>query len=61
MEQQCKEKNRATKEGIIVMKQLESVLMWEKKIWRVRGEVQVLYFIQKERKTSLRFTQPKVL
>jgi hypothetical protein len=30
MEQQCKEKNRTTKEeGIIVMKQLESLLMWE--------------------------------
>jgi len=32
MEQQCKEENRATKEeGIIVIKQLESVLVWEKR------------------------------
>jgi hypothetical protein len=50
MEQQCKEENRATKEeGIIVMKQLESVLVWEKKNWRIKGELQVLYFIQNRR------------
>jgi hypothetical protein len=50
IEQQCKEENRAKKEeGIIVMKQLESVLVWEKRKIEELKERCKFYILYKRR------------